>query len=167
MARGKTERAKSKVATATALTGIGAGIGAVGGPIGAAIGGGIGALTGLIIGDESTVLPIDVVAIPAYQAYMIQGTPAIQYYIKAGETILATGGNVDDVEEGIAENVALQSLIVPESTKPRARSRWNEYTANPRNQIKYKSGKKKGLLNLKAMGVQYRKKHGIKKKGRR
>lgn len=158
MARGKTEAAKSKVGAAATLSGIGAGIGAVGGPLGAAIGGGIGAITGLIIGDQTTVLPIDMVAIPAYQAYLIQGSPAFQLYIKAGETIVATGGNVDDVEQGILEASGNTVTRSEPDKKPRARSAWNKYTANPRNQIKYKSGKKKGLLNLKAMGREYRKK---------
>ena len=40
----------------------------------------------------------------------------------------------------------------------RKKSAWQKYMANKRNQIKYKSGSKKGRLNLKAMGVQYRKK---------
>lgn len=154
MARGKTERAKSKVATSTALAGVGAGIGSVGGPVGAAIGGGIGALTGLIIGDAAMVLPIDVIAIPAFQAYLIQGTPAVTYYIKAGETILATGGNVDDVEEGRREATYLQYREA-RATKSKPNS-WSRYMKNPRTQIKYKTGKKKGMLNLKAMGVKYR-----------
>lgn len=159
MARGKTERAKSKVATATALAGLGAGIGSVVPGIGTAIGGGIGAITGLIIGDTAMVLPIDVVAIPAYQAYMIQGTPAVTYYIKAGETVLATGGNVDDVREGVAEAVSLQrqEARTTRSATPMKPNAWSRYMKNPRTQIKYKSGKKKGMLNLKAMGVKYRK----------
>lgn len=158
MPRGKTESARSKVATSTALAGIGAGIGAVGGPVGAAIGGGIGAITGLIIGDESTVLPIDVVAIPAFQAYMIQGSPTITYYIKAGETILATGGNVDDVQEGIAESAALASTAASKPARSAKPTAWSRYMKNPRTQIKFKTGKKKGMLNLKAMGREYRKK---------
>lgn len=155
MPRSKTEAAKSKVSAATSLSAIGAGIGAVGGPVGAAIGGGIGAITGLIIGDESTVFPIDMVAIPAYQAYLIQGTPAFQLYIKAGETLLATGGNVDDVELGIAENVASQTI---EAKKPRKRSAWHKYIGNKKNQIRFKTGPKKGLLNMKAMSRAYKKK---------
>ena len=42
--------------------------------------------------------------------------------------------------------------------KTRKKSAWQKYVANKRNQIKYKSGKRKGMLNLRAMGVQYRKK---------
>ena len=60
-----------------------------------------GVITGLIIGDEKFVFPIDMVAIPAYQAHMIQGTPAMQVYVKAGETLQPTGGNVADMKENM------------------------------------------------------------------
>lgn len=96
MARSKTEAAKSKVESAVALGGLGAGLG---GPIGGALGAGIG----LIIGDGETVFPLDMVAIPAYQAFMIQGSPSLQVYIRAGETLMPTGGNVEDVQEVIRE----------------------------------------------------------------
>ena len=94
MARSKTEAAKSKVESAVALGGLGA---KIGGAPGAALGAGIG----LIIGDGETVFPLDMVAIPAYQAYMIQGSPSLQVYIRAGETLMPTGGNVQDVQEVI------------------------------------------------------------------
>jgi hypothetical protein len=96
MARSKTEAAKSKVESAVALGGLGAGLG---GPIGGALGAGIG----LIIGDGETVFPLDMVAIPAYQAYMIQGSPSLQIYIRAGETLMPTGGNVRDVQEALSD----------------------------------------------------------------
>jgi len=90
--RSKTESAKSKVESAVALGGLGA---SIGGPVGAGIGAGLG----LIIGDDRIVFPLDMVAIPAYQAYMIDGSPSLQIYIRAGETLMPTGGNVDDVQE--------------------------------------------------------------------
>jgi hypothetical protein len=40
---------------------------------------------------------------------------------------------------------------------PRKSSRWQKYMKNKRTQIKYKGGKNKGKLNLKAMGAKYRK----------
>lgn len=104
MARGRTERAKSKAETAGALAGLGAGIGAVGGPVGAAIGGGIGAITGLIIGDDTTVFPIDMVAIPAYQAYLLSDTPAFSIYIKEGEVLTQVMRTDAEVAEVIVEN---------------------------------------------------------------
>ena len=55
------------------------------------------------LADERIVLPLDMVCIPAYQAYMIQGSPSLQIYVRAGETILPTGGNVEDVEQAFIE----------------------------------------------------------------
>lgn len=55
------------------------------------------------LADATIVLPLDMVAIPAYQAYMIDGSPSMQIYIRAGETIVPTGGNVRDVQEALDE----------------------------------------------------------------
>jgi len=109
MARSKTEAAASKVESAVALGGLGAGLG---GPIGGAIGAGIG----LYIGDRETVFPLDMVAIPAYQAYMINGTPSLQVYIRAGETLMPTGGNVEDVQQ------AMETMAVEDTPKPRKKT---------------------------------------------
>ena len=43
-------------------------------------------------------------------------------------------------------------------SKPRKLSGWQKFMKQKKNQIKYKSGDKKGRLNLKKMGVAYRKK---------
>ncbi len=104
MARSKTEAAKSKVESAVALGGLGA---RLGGPVGGAIGAGLG----LIIGDGETVFPLDMVAIPAYQAYMIQGSPSLQVYIRAGETLMPTGGNVQDVQEAMQSDVIADTML--------------------------------------------------------
>tara|TARA_R100000963_G_C4608911_1_gene79984 strand:- start:200 stop:532 length:333 start_codon:yes stop_codon:yes gene_type:complete len=50
---------------------------------------------------------------------------------------------------------------VPRKTmnKTRTLSKWQKYVKNKKTQIKYKSGKDKGKLNLKAMGRAYRKKN--------
>jgi len=152
--RSKTESAKSKVETATALAGLGGAIGSVFGPAGGAIGAGLGGVTGLIIGDDKTVFPIDMVAIPAYQAYLLQGSPSFSVYIKAGETLVPTGGNVADMTENMNVEAVSQSIEAP---KKRKRSKWNIYTSKKKNQIRFKSGKNKGLLNLKAMAKAYRK----------
>jgi hypothetical protein len=56
-----------------------------------------------LLADQKIVLPLDMVAIPAYQAYMIDGSPSMQIYIRAGETIVPTGGNVRDVQEALDE----------------------------------------------------------------
>lgn len=157
MARGKTEAAASKVKTATAL-------GALGGSIGGPIGAGVGAVTGLIIGDDQTVFPIDMVAIPAFQAYLIDGSrggPEFTIYIKAGETLVPTGGNVLDMQE----NMDIETAPMTDKPKKRKQSKWNRYVKNKSNHIKFKSGKHKGKLNLAAMA----KKGGFgkKKKGRK
>ena len=54
---------------------------------GQAVGATLGAFGGFILGDQQTVFPIDMIAIPAYQAYMLNGTPAFQIYIKEGEVL--------------------------------------------------------------------------------
>ena len=142
MARGKTEAAASKVKTATAL-------GALGGSIGGPIGAGVGAITGLIIGDRETVFPIDMIAIPAFQAHLIQGSPSFQIYIKEGEVL--TQVQLTDAQE--AELTAEQSITRNTMSTPKKRklSAWNKYVKKKSNQIRFKSGPKKGKLDLKKM----------------
>lgn len=97
------ERAKAKGELATSLAAVGAGVGVVGGPVGMAIGGGIGAITGLIIGDTTTVFPIDMIAIPAFQAYMIQGNPSFEIFIKEGEVLTQVVATDAQVAEAVIE----------------------------------------------------------------
>jgi len=144
--RSKTESAESKVKSAVALGSLG---GAIGGPIGA----GVGAVTGLIIGDNNTVFPVDMVAVPAFEWKGNLGDYSFKVYIRAGETLVPTGGNVEDMTENMDIESASQT---PETKTKRKRSKWNIYTSKKKNQIRFKSGKKKGLLNLKAMGKEYR-----------
>ena len=157
MPRSKTEAAASKVKTSTALATLGGGIA---GPIGA----GVGAITGLIIGDDKTVFPIDMIALPAYQYNLVQGTPSFSVYIKAGETLVPTGGNVLDMQE----NMNVEDAPMAEKPKKKRKlSPWNKYVKNKSNHIRYKSGSKKGKLNLSAMakkgGFGKKKKKGGKK----
>jgi len=110
--RSKTEAAESKVKSASALAGLGGAIGSISGPAGSAIGAGLGGVTGLIIGDNTTVFPIDMVAIPAFQAYLIDGSrggPEFTVYIKAGETLVPTGGNVLDMSENMDIEAAAET----------------------------------------------------------
>lgn len=137
---------KAEAVKELAITG--AAIGSPFGPVGVGVGGGIGAGLGLLVGDETTVFPIDMVAIPAYQAYMLQGTPALTIYIKAGETLVPTGGNVADMKE----NMVVADVIEPQTKKKKTKlTKWNRYVKNKANHIRYKSGKNKGKLNLSAM----------------
>ena len=116
---------------------LGAAIGARAGVPGAVIGGAIGGIGGWILGDSKTVFPVDMVCIPAYQAYMISGNPAFTIYARAGETLVPTGGNVQDVQEVVEPAV--------ETPKKRVKlSKWNRYVKNKKNHIRYASGKNKG-----------------------
>jgi len=127
---------------ATVAAGI-AGAAAVSAPaiLGAAA---VGGLAGLIVGDNNTVFPIDMIAIPAYQAYMLQGTPQFSVYIKAGETLLATGGNVDDVEIGMLEADTLTGNSSNKSSKKRKASPYNKRYAKAFKQVAPKYKKKDG-----------------------
>ena len=129
--RSKTEAAKSKTETALALGGLGA---SLGGPIG----GGIGAVTGLIIGDNETVFPLDMIAIPAFQASLLESTPAFMIYIRAGETLLPTGGNVADMEEG-----APASLNTPLMDEKQAKKKMTAYQRRYKKAFKQVSSKHK------------------------
>ena len=124
---------------------IGGTAGSLFGPPGAIGGAVVGGSLGWILADGNTVFPVDMVCIPAYQSYMIQGQPAFTVYARAGETIVPTGGNVQDVQE------AVTPMAVTKPKKPVKLSKWNKYIKNKKNHIRYKSGKNKGKLNLKAM----------------
>lgn len=130
------------------------------GSIGHKIAGGFGAVAGaslgLLIGDETTVLPIDMIAIPAYQAYMLQGTPAITLYIKAGEAIIPTGGNVDDVKEGEAE---VKEMLTKPKRKRKKRTKWHRFVKGFEYRAKRKNETQNQYLSakMKAASKEYRK----------
>lgn len=81
------ERIGDRVANAKRYAKVGGKVGSVVPLGGTAVGTALGAIGGFILGDQETVFPIDMIAIPAYQAFMIQGTPAFQIYIKEGEVL--------------------------------------------------------------------------------
>lgn len=136
----------SKALSAAEGAVIGGTAGSFAGPVGAATGAIIGGGLGWILADESTIFPVDMVCIPAYQAFMIQGQPAFTVYARAGETIIPTGGNVQDVNEAMTPTITKQPKI-----RRGGLSKWNKYVKNKKNHIYFKSGKNKGKLNLKAM----------------
>ena len=114
-----------------------------------------GVIVGLIVGDEEYQFPIDMVAIPAFQAHMLQGTPSMQVFIKAGETLMPTGGNVADM----TENMDIKPVSkAPEPKKKRKLSKWNKYVKKKANKIFLKNGK----LDLKKMAKEFAKKEGKK-----
>ena len=95
------------------------------------------------------------VAIPAFQMHMLQGTPSMQVYIKAGETLVPTGGNVADM----TENMNIEPVSkAPEPKKKRKLSKWNKYVKKKANKIFLKNGK----LDLKKMAKEFAKKEGKK-----
>lgn len=134
----------SKALSAAEGAFIGGAAGSALGPLGTAGGALGGGAIGWFLADNNTVFPVDMVCIPAYQAYLIQGQPAFTIYARAGETIVPTGGNVQDV----------QQVVEPMAAAPKKRvklSKWNRYVKNKKNHIRHKSGPNKGKLNLKAM----------------
>ncbi|GAG94557.1 unnamed protein product, partial [marine sediment metagenome] len=51
------------------------------------------------LADEITIVPYPMVAIPAHEMYRLSSDPSFTIYIRGGETIMPTGGNVQDVQQ--------------------------------------------------------------------
>ena len=81
------ERMLDRTMNAYKYSKIGAKVGSVVPVAGTLAGGLLGGIGGFILGDQETVFPVDMIAIPAYQAYLLSGTPAFQIYIKEGEVL--------------------------------------------------------------------------------
>lgn len=123
--------------------------GAVAGPWGAVAGG----LVGFVLADGERITPCDMIAIPAYQySAMLSGRePTFQIFIKEGE-LIAPVLPTDTMQSLAVVNAVKDGQMAPK----RKKSAWQRYLGVKKNQIKFKSGKKKGQLNLKAMGKAYR-----------
>ena len=134
----------------------GAALGATLGPAGAVGGAIAGGLLGFVLADGERIVPIDMIAIPAYQyGSMLQGRePTFQIYIKEGELIMPVMAT-DFQQAGAA---VLSENLVENKPKKRKLSAWNRYIKNKKNHIKFKSGKNKGKLNLAAMAKAFRRK---------
>lgn len=70
-------------------------------------------------------------------------------------------GTLEEMYElfGSAQKTVRSAQRTVAKAKPvakRAKSAWQKYMSNPRNQIKFKSGSKKGLLNMKAMSKKFK-----------
>ena len=118
--------------------------GAVGGVPGAIAGG----LIGFVLADGERIVPVDMIAIPAYQYSMVlQGKePTFQIYIKEGELIAPV------LPTDMMQSAAVVEQVSAVQAKPkRSMSKWNRYVKNKKNHIYHKSGPNKGKLNLKAM----------------
>ncbi len=81
-------------------------------------------LTGLLIADEKVVVPMDMVAIPAYQAYLLKEQPSFSVYIKEGEVITQVQPTDAMVTEAIVDAEPTPSA----QTKPK-RKRKSPYKA--------------------------------------
>ena len=68
------------------------------------------------LADEVTVVPYDMIAIPAHEYFRLSSDPTFQIYIRGGETIMPTGGNVEDVQE-VVETVAVEDTPVRKKRK--------------------------------------------------
>ena len=128
----------------------GAALGSALGPLGAAGGAVAGGLLGFVLADGERIVPVDMIAIPAYQySAMLQGRePTFQVFIKEGECIKP----VIPTDFQVAGAVVMAEDI--EAAKPKRKlSKWQRYIKVKNNQIKFKNGK----LDLKRMGRAYRK----------
>ncbi len=126
--------------------------GAVGGVPGAIAGG----LIGFVLADGERIVPVDMIAIPAYQYSMVlQGKePTFQIYIKEGELIAPVLPTDMMMSQAVVDTVSGKDLAVKPKRKLNA---WQKYIKNKKNHVKYKSGKNKGKLNLKAMSKAFKK----------
>ncbi len=135
--RSRGQAAVEKAETAVALGSIGA---SVGGPVGGAIGG----LTGLIIGDETIVFPMDMVAIPAFEyASLTMGQRAsFMIYIKEGEVLR----QVQETDAMVAERALEEdeAKAVVDSTKPRRKTKYQRKYSSAFDSIKEVYMKKDG-----------------------
>jgi len=104
------------------------------------------------LADDFITIPIPMIAIPAHESHLLNGSPSMQIYIRAGETIVPTGGNVQDFEQGVAETAALEA--VSDAPKPRKKTtayqrKYKKAFASVKGKYKLKNGKwkKDGFKN--------------------
>lgn len=137
----------------------GAALGAPLGPLGAVGGAVAGGLLGFVLADGERIVPVDMIAIPAYQyAAVLEGRePTFQLYIKEGECIkplLPTDAQLAGrevlLQDAMYADKAKEMITAP--NKKRKLSAWQRYVKQKKNHIKFKNGK----LNLKAMARKFR-----------
>jgi len=68
------------------------------------------------LADQVTVVPYDMIAIPAHEYFRLSSDPTFQIYIRGGETIMPTGGNVEDVQQ-VVEEMAVEATPVRKKRK--------------------------------------------------
>jgi len=97
---------------------------AIGGAAGGLPGAIVGGTVGYLIGDQVITFPMPMIAIPAHESYLLNGSPSMQIYIRAGETLMPTGGAVDDVQLGQLEAMQLEQSV---PTLARTKSKTTPY----------------------------------------
>ena len=74
----------------------------------------------------------------------------------------------EGAKQELKKEAKAQGKKTVQRAKKRAKSAWQRYMSQKKNQIKFKSGSKKGLLNMKAMARKFKKTPaGKKRKGRK
>jgi len=100
------------------------------------------------LADEVTVVPYDMIAIPAHEYFRLNSDPTFQIYIRGGETIMPTGGNVRDVQE-VVETVAVEETPKPRKKTTAYQRKYKKAFASVKGKYKLKNGKwkKDGFKN--------------------
>ncbi len=116
----------------------GAALGAALGPLGAAGGAVAGGLLGFVLADGERIVPVDMIAVPAYQYSMIlQGKePTFQIYIKEGE-LIAPVLPTDMMESQMVVSSITGNDHSGNRKKPKLNA-WQKYIKNKKNHIKFK-----------------------------
>jgi len=129
--------------------------GAVAGPFGAIGGGLAGGAIGFFMADGERIVPVDMVAIPAFEYSNVQRglSPTFMLYIKEGEIVMPIR-KTDFMQSAQTVQGTEKNRSVKRKTAKL--SKWQKYVKNKRNHIKFKSGKNKGRLNLKAMAKKFK-----------
>lgn len=97
-----------------------------------------------LLADDFITVPIPMIAIPAHESHLLNGSPSMQIYIRAGETIVPTGGNVQDFEQGVAESQALEAVSVAPVSKKRKTTAYQRKYKKAFASVKKKHMKKDG-----------------------
>jgi len=100
------------------------------------------------LADEVTVVPYDMIAIPAHEYFRLNSDPTFQIYIRGGETIMPTGGNVQDVQE-VVETMAVEETPEPRKKTTAYQRKYKKAFASVKGKYKLKNGKwkKDGFKN--------------------
>jgi len=96
------------------------------------------------LADAPTVVPFDMIAIPAHEYFRLSSDPTFQIYIRGGETIMPTGGNVEDVQQ-VVETMAEEVTPVRKKRKTAYQRAYQKAFKSIAPKHKLKNGKwKKG-----------------------